>query len=301
MKAAEWIKKVLPVSFVNKLRRLKRKIEQRPLAKHPPMPLSEFENVLRRQLGISSGQTLFVHSGFGGLKIEGTPGDVVRLLIDIVGPTGNILMPFYPVKASYEWLLTGQPFNLREWKTSMGAVAIAFGQTEGVRKSRHPTKSVAVWGKDRDWLIDGHEQSRLPYSESSPYFKITKLTASRIIGLGVGAERLSCVHAAVDTTPDYPIQPYHPNPLKGQVTGYDGETTEVWTYAHDLALTAKEDVPKFLRETGCPTYKEIVYKGRVFFCVDARVLVSHTIEQGKAGKTFFFPRSLNYQQPKRTD
>ncbi len=263
------------------------------------MPLTELEDVFRTRLQIQPGQTLFIHSSYSDLKVDATPEQVVQLLIKLVGPSGNILMPFYPLKSSYEWLQEGRPFNVKQNRTSMGAIAMALGSIPETKKSLHPTKSVAVWGKDQTFLISDHALSPMPYGERSPYYRVMELPNSRILGIGVNASRLSCVHAAVDTTPDYPIQPYHPDALEGIVKGYDGEEIKVKTYAHDLMLTNKEDVPRFLRETQCPTYREIEYKDRIFFSVDAKAVIEHTKEQSKKGKTFFYPSSLNFQQPKR--
>ncbi len=261
--------------------------------------MDDLRDVLQRKLGFKSGATFFVHASFSELHAEGVPDDLVKILVDLVGANGNILMPFYPIKSSHEWLLEGKPFDLRKHRTSMGALATAFAKMPGVKKSIHPTKSVAAIGKDIKFLLNEHAESPMPYGEKSPYSRVGELKESYIVGLGVGSEYLSCMHVAVDTEPDYPIQPYHPDALTGVVIDHDGREHAVKTYAHDISITGKEDVPRFLGETACPTYRELEHNGREFFIVESSELIAHVRREGKKGNTFFYPRSLNNRQPKR--
>jgi aminoglycoside N3'-acetyltransferase len=182
----------------------------------------------------------------------------------------------------------------------MGALPTAFSKINEVRKSIHPTKSVAVWGKDRDYIISEHHTSPMPYGQKSPYYKICELgDNSKIIGIGVTSDCLSCMHCGVDINEDYPIQPYYPELLEGKVIDYDGKEVIVKTYAHDLKLTNHENVPRFLKTTRCPTYQKYNIKKRPFFVVEAKHLFVHITEQAKLGNTFFYPKNLNYKQPKR--
>lgn len=290
---------LLPSFIERPLRRYYRGRRRKRLENLPPININELRDVLARDLQFRLGATMFVHASFSELHVEGTPDDLVRLLTELVGPQGNILMPFYPIKSSHEWLVEGKPFDLRKHRTSMGALATSFAKLPGVRKSIHPTKSVAGIGKDMDFLLGDHALSPMPYGEKSPYFRVGGLPASYIVGLGVGSDYLSCMHVAVDTSPDYPIQPYHPDALSGVVIDHDGREHAVKTYAHDIAITGREDVPRFLTETNCPTYRELVYKDRVFFIVEAKALIEHVRSEGKKGRTFFYPASLNFKQPKR--
>ena len=96
---------------------------------------------------------------------------------------------------------------------------------------------------------------------------------------------------------NYPVFSW---PGWSMVVDYDGRPLVVKTYAHDLEIGSKENVPRFLRSTRCPTYREYRHRGRRFFCVEAQALVEHTVAQGKKGRTFFYPKSLNHHQPPRS-
>lgn len=292
------LQKVLPSFLYETLRRLHTYREQKKFEKLPPLTLPEIEKFLVNDLGVRPDDTLFIHANFSILKLESKPQDLIQLLIRLVGPKGNLLMPFYPIKKSYDALRDGKPFDLRQNRTSMGALSIALAQTPGAKKSLHPTKSVVVWGKDRDFLINDHAKSPLPYSDKSPYGRACQLPQSKILGLGVG-DYIASVQVAVDKDESYPIQPYHPEPLVGVVIDYEGKEHHVTTYAHDYAVTSHENVPRFLNSTQCPTYREVFLKDRPFYIVDMNALVNHVWLQGKKGVTFFYPNTLNHKQPRR--
>jgi aminoglycoside 3-N-acetyltransferase len=196
-------------------------------------------------------------------------------------------MPFYPLKRSYEFLVEGKPFDLRQHRTSMGALAIALAKRPEARKSLHPTKSVVVVGPDRDFLIGDHHKSPYPYSALSPYARACAFPRCKIIGLGVD-DYLAAVHVAVDENEEYPVHAYHLEPLVGFVIDTQGVEHRVLTYAHDNAITSTEDVPRFMIETRCPTYREGRIHGRPFFYVEGPSMVQHVRDQGKRGVTFFY-------------
>ncbi len=293
------IKPFIPSGILNYINSYRKQKWIRELNKLQPISLSELKEFLTTQMKIEKGDSLFIHSGRTNLKVNARVKEILELLFDVTGVNGNILMPFYPIKSSYEWLKDDNIFDLRTNITNMGALPAALAGVKGSKKSIHPTKSVIVYGKDRDEIISEHHLSIMPYGEKSPYYKLTQLEKGKIIGLGVHAKYLSCMHVAVDIMEDYPIQPYYPKLMEGRVKDYDGNEILVKTYAHNPSITSKENVPKFLNSTKCKTYKEYEFKKRVFFSVNGKDLVKHTIEQAKKGKTFFYPKSLNYNQQKR--
>ncbi len=264
--------------------RTKRRIKH--LARLPILHKWALEEFMINEMEIDPGDSLFIHSSFSDLKMDSTAEEVVRMIVSLIGSNGNILMPFYPLTSSYKFLMSGKVFDLTKNRTSMGALVQAFVQRPDVMKSIHPTKSVAIWGVSKPWLAFGHQDDTAPYGTASPYAKFTSLHKAKVIGLGVTSDFLSCVHVAVDFG-DYPVDPYCNEIIEGQVLTKGG-LVKVKTKAHNLTVTNKENVPKFLKQTKCPTYKEYKFKGRDFFSVDANQLVNHVISQGRKGKTFFY-------------
>ncbi len=265
--------------------RTKRHIKR--LAKLSSLHKFELIEFMIGEMKIEPGDTLFIHSSFSDLKMSCTADALIQMLIDYIGPEGNILMPFYPLKSSHEFLLEGKPFDLTKNRTSMGALVQAMAKREDVKKSIHPTKSVVVWGKDKWILTVDHGLDIYPYGPNSPYARIGIRDFSKIIGLGVTSDFLSCMHVAVDCMEHYPVNPYYKEVLTGTVITENGPV-KVSTLSHNLMITNTEDVPRFLNSTDCPTYREYEFQGRDFFSVDANPLIFHVMEQAKSGRTFFY-------------
>lgn len=229
------------------------------------LSLSKFEYILKNHLKITKGSTVLIHSSFGSLRAKFSPLDAIKLLKEIITPEGNILMPYYPQKEASVWLSENNVFSLIETKSSMGILTNIFAQSNGVKLSPHPIKSLAVWGKDRNWLIKDHYKSILPFDKNSPYFKLIKLPNSKSIGLGI--ERNSFFHSCEDTLLYNVIEiNYSDDTFIGKVKKENGSILDVETYIHSLEKMNKKVSPcKYLKDKKCLYYHVFQINNIVFY------------------------------------
>ena len=136
------------------------------------------KNYLRKkflELGLKKGMNVYIHSSLSKFGyIEGGAYALNQVLQDII-QDGTIMMPTF---THYK-----EKFNLNEpcWT---GKIAETFRLQKNVKRSIHATHSVVAKGKLANYLVKGHENSKAPFDENSPYAKFTKLD-SYILVLGI--------------------------------------------------------------------------------------------------------------------
>ncbi len=236
------------------------------------LTIDEFRYVLVDLLGIKKGDSILVHTSFGNLNSAFSPKEAVAAVMDIVGNDGNILMPFYPTD-SKNWLEQGEVFDLRTTPTRSGILSSSFARHPDVKRSLHPIKSMAVWGKDRDYLISTHHQSKTPFDQKSPYYKFIGLKNSKSIGIGVFKNLV--VHASEDTIDEYPKY-YHDTIYRGRVISEEGKEYEIETPIHKNIKMLPSC--EYLFFTKCPGYFEVFYRKRRFYASDAMLAYKHIKE-----------------------
>ncbi len=234
---------------------------------------NEFRDILEHELGLTRGHTVLVHASFGRLKASFTPEVAVQVLKDIIGREGNILMPYYPGNSD-EWLESGQVFDPRTTPTTTGVLAQVFSQSPGVAVSLHPTKAVAGWGKDRDFLLNQHHVSKTPYDEHSPYARLLLLQNSCVVGLGTS--KMSFFHCCEDSVDAYAERLYSTAPVRGYCRDADGRIVEVMTRVHrPEVMHSKRSSMEFLKATACLDYKIATCRGRMFYAANAPRVYRH--------------------------
>lgn len=276
-KIIKYIKFLLPQGFKKSYRKYKRQfIRKFKLSEHDrvPLTLSELKNILREDLGLGEGDTVIVHSSFGNMNPGFSPQEVVDLLKKLVGPSGNILMPFYPTTNAFFWMQQDNEFDVNLSRSCMGILTQVFKESEGVRLSPHPVKAVSAWGKDRDFLIEEHHQSIYPYDKHSPYFKTSLLPNSKTIGMGV--EVNSFLHTCEDLFLQDKLEIYSEKLFKGKVNYYSGPL-EVSTYLHDPQKVSSIMTPcEYMKQTDCPEYRLVYHKGAPYFSSSNAKALVHT-------------------------
>ncbi|MEX2592075.1 MAG: AAC(3) family N-acetyltransferase [Anditalea sp.] len=276
-KIIKYIKFLVPHGLKKSYRKYKRKIN-RSLKLSPsdriPLTLAEFEDIIRSHLKIEEGDTLMVHSSFGNMNAGFSPQEAVDLLKKVVGPKGNILMPFYPTGHAFYWIQQDHDFDVDQSKSCMGILTQVFKESEGVKVSPHPVKAMSVWGKDRDFLIESHHKSLYPYDKNSPYYKSSLLPNSKTMGLGV--EINSFLHSCEDLFLLDKSEIYADQIFKGRVNYYDGPM-EVNTYLHEPhKVNGLLTSCSYLKETGFPGYLFTSIKGAPFYCTLNAKVLEHT-------------------------
>lgn len=161
------LKRFLPHSTEFYRNRLLRRVNEKKLA-----------STLRR-VGVENGAMIYVQSSFGSLGYypNGMPR-FIRLLGELVGPTGTIVMPCFPFGGAMEdYVASTNTFDARTSASKIGGLPEVMRQIEGVRRSCHPSHSVVALGHRADWLVEGHEACDTPQGIGSPFDKMTKCGA----------------------------------------------------------------------------------------------------------------------------
>lgn len=159
------------------------------------------------RLGVALGDVVMVHSAFDRFRgFHGGPADVVRVLQQVVGPGGTLMMPTIPFRGTAIDYALGDPvFDPRYTVSRMGLITEVFRRSAGVVRSVHPTHSVAVWGNHADALIAGHAHADTPCSRHSPYGKLFECDGT-ILLLGVPASTMTfCYFVAEELEPQLPV------------------------------------------------------------------------------------------------
>ena len=168
--------------------------------------------------GVKQGQTIMVHTSLGSLGfVCGGAQVVIEALLEYVGEEGTIMMPTQSWKnldpeAGVHWQ---EP---KEWwqairdnwpaydkditpTNTMGAVAEMFRKWPGAKRSDHPARSVAAYGKHAEYLTEKHDLSNI-FGDGSPIGKLYELDGYVLL-LGVGYDKNTSLHLA-DARAEYP-------------------------------------------------------------------------------------------------
>lgn len=168
--------------------------------------------------GIRKGDHIFVHTSLRSLGfVVGGEETVIRVLLDLVGEEGTVMMPAQTWKnldpeKGVHWL---EP---REWwqtirdywpaydkkvtpATGMGAVARMFCVWPGVERSDHPARSVAAYGKYARYLTEHHDLSNI-FGTDSPVDRLYQI-GGHVLLIGVGYDKNTSIHLA-ETRANFP-------------------------------------------------------------------------------------------------
>lgn len=119
--------------------------------------------------------------------MEGGPEGVIDALMEAVGEQGNILMPVF----------CDEPpavFDPAVSPSDCGIITELFRRRKGVKRSFHPTHSVAVWGLNAEEIAKKHDRSTA-LGVGSPIHCLINMGAD-ILLIGVDHNRNSAIHIA---------------------------------------------------------------------------------------------------------
>lgn len=142
-------------------------------------------------LGICPGDKVLIHSSYKSLgPVDGGPETLIRALMDTVGPDGLLLFPTF----SYDHVTRFNPiFDVRYTAGNVGYIPEYFRHMAGVKRSLHPTHSVAVWGKEQDRYIANHQEDSTCLGINSPLYKL-KEDGGKILMIGCGISHNTLLH-----------------------------------------------------------------------------------------------------------
>ncbi|MEK6335787.1 MAG: AAC(3) family N-acetyltransferase [Acidobacteriota bacterium] len=287
-------KSLLPAGAVASLRRAKWERERRRVASLSPLTEDDFTKLLSGELGLETGDVVYVHSGMDGLNLAFPFYRILFLIQKVIGPAGTVVFPTYPnhLISSYEYLLQANTFDVRRTPSYTGILTeFARRQRQAVR-SLHPTKSVCAIGPAARELTATHHLSLYPYDTGSPYYKLIE-QRGKIVGLGVTTNYISFGYCVDDALKEkFPVKVYHDRVFAAPCLNYEGETVIVGTYAHDMSKVVHGDVRNFMKaHVSSEACQDIVVKGMRFFRASAAKLFPEMLSLAAQGITAY-PRSV---------
>ena len=162
-------------------------------------------------LGVDPGGVVIVHSSLSALGwVAGGPQSVVEALLDVVGPSGTIVMPTQSGQLSDPAAWSRPPVP-KPWidllhdglpaydpyltpTRGMGQVVECFRQHRATIRSAHPTLSFAACGPQAEAIVGTHPLSP-GLGETSPLGRLYDLDA-QVVLLGVGHAHDTSLHLA---------------------------------------------------------------------------------------------------------
>ena len=164
-----------------------------------------------RHLGVSTGDTLIVHSSLSAIGyVIGGAHTVVNALLESIGPTGTLTMPGHSGALSEPSYWKNPPVPPTWWSIEratmpafdlnltplreMGVIPETFQRLPGVKRSNHPRTSHLAYGPLAGFITDGHALSD-GLGEQSPLARLYESDA-KVLLLGVPHSNNTSLHLA---------------------------------------------------------------------------------------------------------
>ena len=272
------------------LRQLRQRWFQIRKSMQPVLSEDEFRRILKEELLVESGQTLFVHSSIDRLNLGFPFYRVIALLRELVGEKGNLLFPTDSAITSRDFLEGRKVFDQLRTPSVTGLLTEFARRQTGACRSLHPSKSVCALGPAAMQLTGDQHRSPYPYGENSPYYRIVPYDG-RIIGLGVSTRNLSFVHCVEDRLKEaFPVRVRLERTFTVECQNNTGQMIPVTTFSHDPILM-DHDIPRFMQRYVQPEIcRDIKLKGYHFFRAEAGPLLNRMSELARQGITIY-PRN----------
>ncbi len=286
MKAGKLIYKLLPFRAYFIIRALYRKFI---FSIFKPFNESEFKNILLNQLKIKKGDVVFVHSSADKLNIIFSPGKILSILLEIVGPEGTLLFPCWHYKQRAEEFVKkkGPIFDVRRSPSALGLISELARRHEKAVRSLHSTSSIVAIGKYAQYLIQDHGSSIYPCDEKSPFYKMMEFKA-KIIGIGVNTEFLSFVHCPEDVIKErFPFRTRTGEVFETQLFDFEGNLIQQKTLVADIGIQNR-DIRSFLKKNiSKQIAREFSIRKNEFFIVESEPFYRELLRLALKGITIY--------------
>jgi aminoglycoside 3-N-acetyltransferase len=185
-----------------------------------------------RSLGIGSGDSLLVHSGFRRASgFTGTPSDVIATLLAVLGPHGNLLMMSMPYRGSSQRYAESDPlFDVKRTPSAMGLISEVFRRRSGVLRSLNPLHPILAHGPMANWLVTDHEKTAYSCGKGSPFERFLRLDG-KFLFFDAPYSALTFMHYVEDSSlRSLPVALYEPTPTVLRVRDHGGRDLKVRQY-----------------------------------------------------------------------
>ena len=234
---------------------------------------TEFRDILLKELHITRGSVVFVHSSLNNIKLGFSFLKILPILKEMVGEEGTLLFPAaHFLERAEEYLRKENIFDIAKSPSRMGLLSELARRDKHAVRSLHPTNSVVAIGKHARELTGNHHKDIFPCGIMSPYFRIVDYDGI-IVGIGVSTDYLSFVHCVEDTKEySFPIETRCKEIFRAQVRKSDGEIILVKTLAAHPRIRYR-NIPLFMKKhIPGETAKDFNVKGANLFKANAKAL-----------------------------
>jgi aminoglycoside N3'-acetyltransferase len=225
-----------------------------------PVPVAEIRAGLV-ELGIAAGDVLLVHSAVGTLARAasaaaasrdslGYGSDILRMLLELLGPDGTLMMPTAPAITGYDMATRGEVFDPAATPAGTGLLPNLLLAMPGAVRSPVPWQNAAAVGRHAAMLMADHLRSA-PYAmgPGSPWHKLNELGA-KVALIAVDHDRSSTVHVVENSRPlDYPRPVFFDKPHQFRYRAADGSIGTVGSLLHAVRWQ-DGDIVRFARHVG---------------------------------------------------
>jgi aminoglycoside 3-N-acetyltransferase len=151
---------ILPSSLVYWIQKKKKLKRNKSLAKQAKSGgFTKADLVAQLKLmGIEEGDVVLVHSALSKMGfVNGGAKTVVESLVETLGLEGHLLMPTSTNNGrQLDFIQSNPVFDVLNSPSKMGAISEYFRKLPKVKRSLHPTESVACLGPDAEEFVHGH-------------------------------------------------------------------------------------------------------------------------------------------------
>ena len=208
-----------------------------------------------KALGIRSGDSVLVHSGFHRASgFTGTPSDVVESLLSVIGSDGNLLMLSIPYRGSSQKYTESDPlFDVARTPSSVGLISEVFRRRSDVHRSLSPLHPVLACGPLAEWLVADHDKCAHSCGKGSPFERFLNLDG-RFLFFDAKFSSLTFMHYVEDRFVERsPVDLYHQTPAMVRVKDHTGRELKVRQFFFSEAARQRRDfspVERKLRSDG---------------------------------------------------
>jgi Aminoglycoside N3''-acetyltransferase len=281
-----FLKKFLPLSFLNNLRKYYYRIIT---AKIPALNEDEFRDILVNHLHVKKGRDLFIHSSLQLLKTSFPFYRLIPIIQEIVGEEATILFPttHFSGKAIEYVKNPNAIFDVKRSPSIYGLLSELAIKAKGAKRSWHPTNSVVAIGKRAEEYVSEHHLDIYPCGKQSPYYKLIRNDAL-IIGLGVSTEYFSFVHCVEDCKEySFPIETREKMIYSSKILTPDKNIIEVKTLVAHPRIKYR-NIPKYLKlYVDNDVAKDMKIRGIPFYTAKAKELYPLMGKLAEQGKTIY--------------
>jgi len=161
-----------------------------------------------KNLGIKPDDNVLIHSSMKSIgEVDGGADTVLDVFIGYLADKGNIALP------SHTWASINDGHNLFDPENEPVCVGILpelFRKRKGVLRSLHPTHSIAIIGKDKEYLVKDEHLIDTPCGRKGCWEKLLDMDF-KIIFLGCGTACNTYIHGVEEWNdiPDRMTEHYH--------------------------------------------------------------------------------------------